>query len=464
MSPLGRGLASLIPRRRRAEAEELIDDIDENAEPNETEETEVAVKEETVVQVAVEKVTTEEAVATPAKNDSGPGEMTEFEQLANDDEKVPMPPKPNVTPLTFDEATGNLVEVSVAKAMVKKATPVIKKTIARKLTTPIKEEAATAEPKKEEPKKSVSKKASKPEKKIVGPDNSDDWLERRVLGHDVKYIPLGDIEVNPEQPRRAFQEEELSELMQSLEQHGMLQPMVVMEKDDGKGYQIIAGERRWRAAKQLGWTEVPCVVRSGVTGDRNRLELALTENVQRENLNPVEEALGYKRLNEEYGMSHEEIGQRVGKSRVAITNVIRILQLPDEIQKGLIDDKITVGHARAILMIPDEDKQVRFYQHVVDEGLTVRKTEIRARNIQRSMNVKNAMGSRPPGRSQFAVQYDAALQNYYGYNAKVKFNTQRNRFEVRFYAHSEKEIDDLVQLLLRRKEMPKNVDSDVLED
>jgi ParB family chromosome partitioning protein len=192
--------------------------------------------------------------------------------------------------------------------------------------------------------------------------------------------------------------------------------------------------------------------------------LALTENVQRENLNPVEEAMGYKRLNQEYGMSHEEIGERVGKSRVAITNIIRILQLPAPIQKGLIEDKITVGHARAILMIPDEEKQIRFYEHVVDEGLTVRKTEIRARNIQRSMNVKNIRASAPPARAEFANQYDAPLQNLYGYNAKVKFNAPRNRFEVRFYAHSEKEIDELVNMLLRRKELPKNVDADVLED
>jgi ParB family chromosome partitioning protein len=274
---------------------------------------------------------------------------------------------------------------------------------------------------------------------------------------------LQDIEVNPEQPRRAFGEGDIEELMQSLEQHGMLQPMVVMEKDDGT-YQIIAGERRWRAAKQLGWAEVPCVVRSGVTGDKNRLELALTENVQRENLNPIEEALGYKRLNEEYGMSHEEIGERVGKSRVAITNMIRVLQLPDEVQKGLIDEKITMGHARAILMIPDAEKQVRFYEHVVDEGLTVRKTEIRARNIQRSMNAVNPMASRAPRRNEFGGRYEAMLQNYYGFNAKVKFNAPRNRFEVRFYAHSEQECNDLVEMLLRHKEVPKNVDADVLED
>lgn len=406
MTSLGRGLASLIPRRRREEAEELIEDTDEHETPNESGEPPTP----EVIQVKIQ----------------GEDEVREFEELANnDEEKVPLPPKPNVTPLTFDEATGNLVEATE----IKKAT-VPKK---RLLPNPVEEV-------------------------------HDDFLERRVLGERVKYIALGDIEVNPEQPRRAFEEAELGELMQSLEQHGMLQPMVVMEKKDGSGYQIIAGERRWRAAKQLGWTTVPCVVRSGVTGDRHSLELALTENVQRENLNPVEEALGYKRLNEEYGMSHEEIGERVGKSRVAITNIIRVLQLPAEVQRGLIDNKITMGHARAILMIPEAEKRVRFYEHVVDEGLTVRKTEIRARNIQRSLNRQDLKLNRPPSRLQFAFQYDAALQNFYGYNAKVKFIALKNRFEVRFYAHSEKEVEDLVQLLLRRKELPKNVDADVLED
>jgi ParB family chromosome partitioning protein len=134
------------------------------------------------------------------------------------------------------------------------------------------------------------------------------------------------------------------------------------------------------------------------------------------------------------------------------------------VQKGLIEEKITVGHARAILMIPDEEKQIRFYEHVVDEGLTVRKTEIRARNIQRSMNAINPMASRTPRRTEFAGQYEPALQSFYGYNAKVRFNAPRNRFEVRFYAHSEKECEELVNMLLRRKEIPKNVDADVLED
>ncbi len=415
MSPLGRGLASLIPRRQSGEAAKFIDEIDEEKQtepetsvPVEPEE-EVAPVEPTPEPEAEEqikiKVTNKVPKVTTAQINTAPHAQEskiEFEELANDEESIPMPTKPNVTPLTFDEETGNLVPVAEG--------------------------------------------------------------EKHALGENVKYIPLNEIEVNPEQPRRTFASTELDELMQSLQQHGMLQPIVVMEKEDGSGFQIIAGERRWRAAKQLGWAEAPSVVRSGVKGDKNRLELALTENVQRQNLNPIEEAMGYKRLNEEYGMSHEEIGARVGKSRVAITNSMRVLQLPAEIQQGLIDGKITTGHARAILMIPDKDKQVRFYEHVVDEGLTVRKTEVRARNIQRSLNAKNPMASAPPARPQFARQFDAQLQNFYGYNAKVRFNAQKNRFEVRFYAHSEKEIDELVEMLLRRKEIPKNIDADVIED
>ncbi len=413
MSPLGRGLASLIPRRQKDEAAKFIDEIDETE--SDAPATPVEVEEEAAEEVE-QPPEPEAKKRVPVMEVS---EGNEFEELANDEEKIPMPAKPKVTPLTFDEESGNLVPVAEVKA----------------------------EEKVEAVEEVVEKEA-----------------EPHSLGENVKYLSLRAIEVNPEQPRRTFADTELSELMQSLQQHGMLQPIVVMEKEDGSGYQIIAGERRWRAAKQLGWTEAPTVVRHGVTGDKNRLELALTENVQRQNLNPIEEAMGYKRLNEEYGMSHEEIGERVGKSRVAITNNMRVLQLPAEIQQGLIDGKITTGHARAILMIPDKDKQIRFYEHVVDEGLTVRKTEVRARNIQRSLNAKNPMASAPPARPQFARQFDAMLQNYYGYNAKVRFNAPKNRFEVRFYAHSEKECDDLVNMLLRRKEVPKNIDADVIED
>jgi ParB family transcriptional regulator, chromosome partitioning protein len=165
-------------------------------------------------------------------------------------------------------------------------------------------------------------------------------------------------------------------------------------------------------------------------------------------LNPIEEAMGYQVLNTEYGMSHEEIGQRVGRSRVNITNVIRILQLPAEIQRGLVEGKLTVGHARAILMIPDEEKQLRFYNHMLEEGLTVRKAETRARRIQRQMKINDPMRKKTRGRPQLALKYDGLLEEKFGHVARVKFNELKNRFEVFFLAFSEKEAEDLINRLL----------------
>lgn len=516
MTPLGRGLASLIPRRHRRDADEIIQEID-NEEVVVEEETDEARKmqvleelDERISDEMEEEVEKEEAIEQPEPIEKRTTRLSVVEELEElDDEPMPMPEKPKVTPLTIDPETGRIVREEVvvaeeedeaideAEADEKTIVDVEEETEdgAEDLLEVPEEEVETQEPEESLPsteeageeeevkeqtaaKKKLVKAVKKSVKKssqatVLGKARSEQdelpalepLMERRLLGEKVEYLALGDIEVNPEQPRRSFEEQELLELMQSLEQHGMLQPMVVMKKDDGIGYQIIAGERRYRAAKQLGWEDAPCVVRGGVSGNKNRLELALTENVQRENLNPIEEALGYKRLNAEYGMSHEEIGERVGKSRVAITNAIRVLQLPTEIQRGISDGKISMGHARAILMVPDQGKQLRFYQHVVDEGLTVRKTEIRARNIQRSMNISDPMRRRAqPDRSMFAHKYDGQLQNRYGFNARVKFNVQRNRFEVVFYAHSENECKDLVEMLLGKKVVPENVDSDVMDD
>lgn len=520
MTPLGRGLASLIPHRHQRDADEIIEEIDseeETVEEQTDEARKMQVLEELDEQISdeVQDDTNEDEVEEVVENEQ-PTEkqvtrlsvVEELEEM--DDEPMPMPEKPKVTPLTIDPETGRIVreEVVVANedeqigdeevvadedeatietqediddgdedvpeteektAVVEEPEedePIVEELFEEKKQTPVMDKKIAKTVKKsttkENKKSSVLSKARNENDEVP---TLEPLMERRLLGEKVAYLALGDIGVNPEQPRRSFEEQELLELMQSLEQHGMLQPMVVMKHDGEPGYQIIAGERRFRAAKQLGWKEVPCVVRGGVSGSKNRLELALTENVQRENLNPIEEALGYKRLNAEYGMSHEEIGERVGKSRVAITNAIRVLQLPTEIQRGISEGKISMGHARAILMVPDEGKQLRFYQHVVDEGLTVRKTEIRARNIQRSMNISDPMRRRvQPDRSMFAQKYDGQLQNRYGFNARVKFNVQRNRFEVVFYAHSESECKDLVEMLLGEKIVPENVDSDVMED
>lgn len=276
----------------------------------------------------------------------------------------------------------------------------------------------------------------------------------------VQHINVSDITINPLQPRREFDPMHLEELKQSIQVHGILQPLVVRRLEHG--YELIAGERRLRAVKTLNWEKVPCVVRSDVQADRTRLELALIENVQRNDLNPVEEALAYKQLVDDYGMSHEDIAERIGISRVAVTNTLRLLQLPNEIQQGLAEGKITTGHARAILMIPDPEKQIRFYHHLVQEGLTVRKAEIRARKVQRAMKVTDPARRKMRGRSYQAMRLSGFLEDAYNQGVSIKFLEARNRFEVTFVAHNEGELKTLVRQLLKNKK--KDTDLDFLEE
>lgn len=438
MAILGRGLAALIPQSSNDDEEEVA--VEEEAvEAPEVEETpaeapavkplEIEIEEDNNEAIA-EDIAEAETVAEEAPDmldqieelEDEPLEkktvnvIEEFEDI-DEQEGLEPPTAPNITPLTIDPETGA-----------------------------VKEKAVVAEAASE--REVVEAVLSGKENEVIN--------DQKVLENEVVRIPVGDIEVNPLQPRRKFKQEELQELTDSLRQHGMLQPMVVIRKEDGRGFQILAGERRWRAAKKLNWETVPVVVREKVWGDRNRLELALTENVQRENLSPIEEALGYKILSDEYGMTHEEIAERVGKSRVSVSNFMRLLHLPAEIQRGLADEKITVGHAKAILMIPDKEKQLKFYQHVVDEGLTVRKAENRARNVQSHMNIDDPLRQKTRGRHALALKYDSKLQEHYDNNVRVKFNSTKNRFEVAFYAHSSAEAEDLIGKLLAA-EIPEEV-------
>ncbi len=272
----------------------------------------------------------------------------------------------------------------------------------------------------------------------------------------VRSVIIRDIETNPTQPRRHFDKAEMQELMDSIAQHGILQPLVV--RRHGDKYQLVAGERRLKAAQQLGWERVPCVVRRGVGEDSTRLEMALIENIQRENLNPVEEAMAYKRLCDEYGMTHHEIGERIGRSRVSITNMLRVLQLPKVIRQGLTDGVISAGHARAILMIPDEEKQKRFYSHLVAEGLTVRKAETRARRIQRAMEVDDSARRSRGGRTPFESKYSGELEDRYGYNARVSFSPEKNHYEIRFRCYSRGDVNELLGRLLGTKPLPQGED------
>lgn len=190
--------------------------------------------------------------------------------------------------------------------------------------------------------------------------------------------PIESISPNPHQPRSNFNEGKLQELADSIKKHGILQPLVVSRKDDGS-YELIAGERRLEAGKIAGLTKVPVVVRE-VT-EQNKMELALIENLQRYDLNVVEEARAYKKLQDTFALTQEEIAARVGKSRSAVANVLRLLNLPVEIQKALAEDKITEGHARTILAISNQEKQRALFELILSEHLNVRQTEERVREV-----------------------------------------------------------------------------------
>lgn len=190
-------------------------------------------------------------------------------------------------------------------------------------------------------------------------------------------VKISKVEPNREQPRKKFDEDALLELAESMKQYGVLQPLLVTDKNGY--YEIIAGERRWRAAKLAGLKEVPILVKE--YSDQEIVEISLIENIQRENLNPIEEAQAYKRLLEEFNLKQDEIAERVSKSRTAVTNSMRLLKLADEVQQMLVDDMISSGHARAILSIPDKDIQVTVANRVFDEKLSVRETEKLVKSI-----------------------------------------------------------------------------------
>ena len=192
-------------------------------------------------------------------------------------------------------------------------------------------------------------------------------------------VNINKVEPNREQPRKNFDEDALMELSDSIKQFGVLSPLLVQDK--GTYYEIIAGERRWRAAKMAGLKEVPVIIRN--LTDQEIVEISLIENIQREDLNPIEEALAYKRLLEEFHLKQDEVAERVSKSRTAVTNSMRLLKLDERVQQMIIDEMITTGHARAILSITDKDKQYEFAQRIFDEKLSVRDVEKEVKRMQK---------------------------------------------------------------------------------
>lgn len=251
-----------------------------------------------------------------------------------------------------------------------------------------------------------------------------------------QILPIHKIEPNQNQPRRDFDEEELQALSESISVHGLIQPLTVRETGSGY-YQIIAGERRWRASRMAGLSEVPAVIIEA--DDRKAMELALIENLQREDLNPVEEALGYQALIEDYGLTQEETAERVGKSRPAVANALRLLNLPEGILDMLRNGKLTAGHARAILSLKTEKKMMEAAQKISALDLSVRQAELLCRNLSRESMPE-------PKKSPLAIDYVAecekSLSKQLGRGVKIVNGKRKGRFELEFYGE-----DDLQVLL-----------------
>ena len=237
-------------------------------------------------------------------------------------------------------------------------------------------------------------------------------------------LPIEDIVPNPNQPRIHFNETELRELSESIQEHGVLQPLLV--RRHGNGYEIIAGERRYQASKLAGLEELPVIIKD--VNDEEMLALALIENLQRSDLNPVEEAKGYRQLIDASGMTQEALSKAVSKSRSAITNSLRLLDLPEVVQQMIFEGKLTAGHARAILAVPYEDARIRLAEKVVAEGLSVRATE----NLAPLFSAGETPKTPRPATPQSFNKAARVLRQVFNTNVRVKSSRGKNKIEIEF--------------------------------
>lgn len=259
----------------------------------------------------------------------------------------------------------------------------------------------------------------------------------------VRMISLQKAEPNPDQPRKVFDPEELQNLADSIAEHGLIQPLTVREMDGGY-YQIIAGERRWRAARMSGLQEIPVLIVEA--DDEKAAKLALIENLQRQDLNPMEEAMGYRRLMDEYGLTQEEAAQAVTKSRSAVANTLRLLTLPESIQEMVADGRITPGHARAVMTLSGEKQQAAAAQKIAALQLSVRQAEIMCKSMAR---VDAPKPPRPAIRVDYIAECEKQLSRKLGRGVKIVVGKRKGRFELDFYG-----VEDLEVLLSALQDLP----------
>lgn len=279
--------------------------------------------------------------------------------------------------------------------------------------------------------------------KSVTPDKSAEAKKEAEEKAGVQMMKINEVEPNRDQPRKNFDEDALLELSDSIKQFGVLQPLLVRKRKDY--YEIIAGERRWRAAKIAGVKEVPVIVKEYT--DQEILEIGLIENIQRENLNPIEEAIAFKRLLEEFNLKQDEVAERVSKSRTAVTNSMRLLKLSDKVQQMIIDDMISTGHARALLAIDDPELQYTLANKIFDEKLSVRETEKLVKEIK---NPKKPKEKKPVANSFIYQDLEEKMKSVFGTKVSIASKGKgKGKIEIEYY--SDDELEHLFDMMMSIK-------------
>lgn len=263
------------------------------------------------------------------------------------------------------------------------------------------------------------------------PDDINEVNEGKLM------VSLNKIKSNIDQPRKSFDNEKIAELAESIKNHGIIQPLIL--KENGGGYIIVAGERRWRAAKMVGLKEVPAIVMD--LTEKQVLEISLIENIQRQDLNPIEEALAYKKLLSDFNLTQEELSKRIGKSRTAITNTIRLINLDSRVQQYVIDGIISEGHGRALLSLEDGELQYIYSQKVIDEKLSVRELE----KLIRNASLKSEKSEKNEELNPYYKDVRDRLQNYFG--TKVNLSSKKNRGKIEIEYYSEEDLERILDII-----------------
>lgn len=272
-------------------------------------------------------------------------------------------------------------------------------------------------------------------------DSIDNEKTKNNFTNNSLMIALNKIKANEDQPRKYFDGEKIGELAESIKQHGIIQPLVL--KKEGNFYIIIAGERRWRAAKYLGINEVPAIIKD--LDEKEILEISLIENIQRENLNPIEEAQAYNKLLKEFKLTQEQLSERLSKSRTTITNTMRLLNLDPRVQQYIIEDVLSEGHGRTLLPIKDKNLQFKLGQKIVDENLSVRDTEKEVKKILQINNSNNKVKEKDNNYNIYYKDIENQLEDYFG--TKVKINCKKNKGKIEIEYYSEEDLQRILDII-----------------